>query len=117
VRARVDGAVRAATRHPENELYDRASDLVEAAAGLRRAMRPEAAAAVPALLGCLNVACSDLRLMSMTILEALDVGGGDLQRRVGNLSAALREAEAAAAAGRILVVESTAPGAEHQSQS
>jgi hypothetical protein len=118
VRAGVGGAARdaAGRRDPDNELYDRASDLVEAAAGLRRAMRPEAAAALPALLGCLNVAFSDLRRMSATLQEALDAGGradgDDLRRGIANLSAALREVEAAAAAGRILLVESTARGAE-----
>jgi hippurate hydrolase len=58
----MDKADAVGMRDPENELYERASDLVEAAAAMRDAIRPEAAAAVPALLGCLNAALADLRL-------------------------------------------------------
>jgi hypothetical protein len=40
-------------RAHDNELYDRGCDLVEAAAAIRRlADAPEAARAVPAVLGC-----------------------------------------------------------------
>jgi hypothetical protein len=55
-------------RNPENERYDHACDLVKAAAAIRHAMRPEAAAAVPALLGCPNAGLADLRLMTSELL-------------------------------------------------
>jgi hypothetical protein len=102
-------------RDPESELYDRACDLVEAAAAIRQAMRPEAAAAVPALLGCLHAGLADLRLMSSALMGALDVGAGTgrdrLQQGLANLADALSDAEAAADAARMLVVRSTEAGA------
>ena len=49
-------------RPPDNELYDRGCDLVEAAAAIRRlASDPRAARAVPAVLGCLEAALHELR--------------------------------------------------------
>ena len=102
-------------RDPENQLYDRACDLVEAAAAIRQAMRPEAAAAVPALLGCLHAGLEDLRLTTSALMDSLDVGAstgrGRLEQGLANLATALHGAEAAADAARILVVGSTEPGA------
>lgn len=106
-------------RDPENELYDRACDLVEAAAAIRNAMRPQAAAVVPALLGCLEAGLADLRRMSSALPGSLDTGAsGDrerVERGLLNLATALREAEAAAAAARLLVVGSAAPRAGSKS--
>ena len=49
------------TRAPDNELYDRGCDLVEAATAIRRvADTPEAARAVPAVLGCIEAALREL---------------------------------------------------------
>lgn len=101
-------------RDPENELYDRACDLVEAAAAIRRAMRPEAAAAVPALLGCLQAGLADLHLISAALAGSLDIDAGAdrarLQRGLATLAAALHGAEATADAARVIVVRSTEPG-------
>jgi hypothetical protein len=87
-------------RDPENELYDRACDLVEAAAA-------------PALLGCLQAGLADLRLMSAGLLSSLDLGAGPghdrLRQSLASLAAALRDAEAAADAARTHVVGATAP--------
>jgi hypothetical protein len=103
-------------RDPENELYDRACDLVAAAAAMREAMRPDAAAAVPALLGCLHAGLADLRLMTSAVVGSLDMAAGTgrerLQEGLADLATALHGAEAAADAARILVVgsPSRAPG-------
>jgi hypothetical protein len=52
-------------RAPENELYDHACELVDAAAAIRRAAAdPASADAVPALLGCLEAALRDLVLLA-----------------------------------------------------
>ena len=49
------------TRSPDNELYDRGCDLVEAAAAIRQlAGDPRAARAVPAVLGCLEAVLHEL---------------------------------------------------------
>jgi hypothetical protein len=101
-------------RDPANDLYDHACDLVEAAAAMRQAIRPEAAEAVPALLGCLHAGLADLRLMSSAVVGSLNVGAGArrdrLERGLADLAAALRDAEAAADAARILVVRATETG-------
>src|SRR4029079_19681796 len=49
-------------RPPDNELYDRGCDLVEAAASIRRlAADPRAARAMPAVLGFIEVSLQELR--------------------------------------------------------
>jgi hypothetical protein len=57
------------TREPDNELYDRGCDLVEAAAAIRRAAAcPGAGRAVPAVLGCVETALQEL-LWASAVLE------------------------------------------------
>jgi hypothetical protein len=55
-------------READNELYDRACDLVEAAAAIRRtAALPEAVQAVPAVLGCVQDAIGDLSVACVAL--------------------------------------------------
>ncbi len=105
--------------HPDNELYDRGCDLVEAAMGIRRiAADPEAARAVPAILGCLEAALHELGCaaprLHQTSACALPVQGpagagprlepmvARMSQGFGNLQQALADAEGAAAAARAL---------------
>jgi hypothetical protein len=106
------------SREPDNELYDRGCDLVEAATAIRRAADSrEAGRAVPAVLGCIESALQELLWAS----AALEQTTTDLtapatecvnprtervtqrmQRGYGNLQAALSDAQGAAAAARSL---------------
>jgi hypothetical protein len=55
-------------RAPDNELYDRGCDLVEAAAAIaRNAASAEAARALPAALGCIEAALQELLLAAVAI--------------------------------------------------
>ena len=115
-------AVRATTissaRAPDNELYDRGCDLVEAATAIRRvANAPEAARAVPAVLGCIEAALRELLLAAAALEET---SARTVERRSGctdpratrrselmqlgyaNLQIALADAERASAAARSL---------------
>ena len=66
----VSSAHAPATRSPDNELYDRGCDLVEAATAIRHvASAPEATRAVPAVLGCVEAAMREL-LWAVAALEA-----------------------------------------------
>ena len=110
---------------PDNELYDRGCDLVEAAAAIRRvAGAPEATRAVPAVLGCVEAALREL-LWAVATLEETSArtvarGGADSRRarraermQVGyaNLQIALADAEHASAAARSLAGRAlAAPG-------
>lgn len=100
-----------------NELYDRGSDLVEAAAALRqRAGHRGASAAAPAVLGCLEAALRDLADASAALWtvtgEPPDSTDGSAparrrqheRMRAGfrNLEVALQDAAGAAAAARSL---------------
>jgi hypothetical protein len=113
MRTVIGGAPR---REPENELYDRACDLVEAADAIRRLARePGAAQAVPAVLGCvqdaighLNVACAGLEQTAADAARARGPEGDDRRRRrmhrgFENLSAALDDTRQATGACRALV--------------
>jgi hypothetical protein len=107
-------------RPPDNELYDRGCDLVEAAASIRQlAADPRAARAVPAILGCLEAALDELRgasaAMEQTTELAVAAGRGkprsravaDRKRRgFANLGCALKDAEDAATAARSLAARS-----------
>jgi hypothetical protein len=118
------------TRAPDNELYDRGCDLVQAAAAIRRhAAATEAARAVPAVLGCIEAALHEL-LWASAALEGTtvrSVAGRDarcadprlqprserMQQGYANLQGALADAERASAAarslaGRALVAAGTA---------
>jgi hypothetical protein len=94
------------SRAADNDLYNLGSDLVEAATGIaRNAADPEAAAAIPALLGCIEAALDELRGAAGALREA---GGGNdprherLARGYANLGIALADAATAAAAARSL---------------
>jgi hypothetical protein len=114
---------RGSKRPPDNELYDHGCDLVEAAAAIRRlAGDPEAARAVPAVLGCLeaalhemSIACTALEATTNGAIRARPViawnsrptGSAERTRRgFGNLRRALFDAEDAAGAARALAARS-----------
>jgi hypothetical protein len=105
-------------RAPDNELYDRGCDLVEAAAAIRRvAGAPEATRAVPAVLGCIEAALRELlwaaaaleETSARTVAPSGETDSRDARRaermQVGyaNLQIALADAERASAAARSLV--------------
>jgi hypothetical protein len=115
-------------READNELYDHACDLVEAAAAIRNsADRPEAVHALPAVLGCVQEAIRELSAanvaMERSAAEAMQIGApaGDAhwRRRVTdrmyrgfeNLSAALEDAQQATGACRALVARAVAVAA------
>jgi hypothetical protein len=101
-------------RAPDNELYDRGADLVEAAMAIRRvAGSPEATRAVPAVLGCVESALEELEgaaaALERAVTEVTSAAPGRLDRRIvrmhrgyANLQEALFDAQAAAAAARSL---------------
>jgi hypothetical protein len=114
----VSSARTPATRAPDNELFARGCDLVEAATAIRRvADAPEAVRAVPAALGCIEAALREL-LWAAAALEEMSAqtveqrsGGKDWiatrradRMRLGyaNLETALADAERASAAARSL---------------
>ena len=107
---------RARTRPPDNELYDRGCDLVEAALAIRRLTGCEGAErALPAVLGCIESALKDLR---GAVTEAARLGGeadASAQRALrgfANLEVALADAETAAWAARGLAHRAAGVGAE-----
>jgi len=106
-------------RAPDNELYDRGADLVEAAMAIRRvAGAPEASRAAPAVLGCIESALQELeaatRALEQAVAEVASTSTRDCRDRSGdrvlermhrgyaNLREALFDAHAAAAAARSL---------------
>jgi hypothetical protein len=104
-------------RSPENELFDRACDLVDTARALRSAAgAPDAGRAAPAVLGCLEAALHELALTATELeqISAIDGdtmvwGGAEPDTRVGrmhggyaNLRQALVDAETASSAARAL---------------
>jgi hypothetical protein len=110
-------------RPPDNELYDRGCDLVEAAASMRRlAADPRAARAVPAALGCIEAALHELRsacpAMEQTTERAtrelqrpgpddrLRAAADRMRRGFANLEHALDDAEDTATATRSLAARS-----------
>jgi hypothetical protein len=65
---RVSPTTDSLARAPDNELYDRGADLVEAATAIRRvAGSPEAGRAVPAVLGCIESALQELVLAAAAL--------------------------------------------------
>src|SRR3954471_17875372 len=109
----------APTREADNELYDHACELVEAAVAVRNsADRSEAVRALPAVLGCVQEAIRELTVasgaMERSATEALQAGppvvDADWKRRVTNrmhrgfenMSAALEDAQQATGACRAL---------------
>src|SRR3954470_11584889 len=105
---RVSSPVRA----PDNELYDRGAELVEAATAIRLvASAPGAGRAVPAVLGCIESALQELALASAALHRTTaDVASSTPGRRdrdvrqvvermhrgFANLQEALSDARAAA---------------------
>jgi hypothetical protein len=102
------------SREPDNELYDRGCDLVEAATAIRAAADSRAAGrAVPAVLGCIESALQELFWaaaaleqtttdLTVAATEPVSPRAQRMQRGYGNLQAALSDAQAAAAAARSL---------------
>lgn len=114
----VSSARTPAIRAPDNELYDRGCDLVEAATAIRRvADAPQAVRAVPAVLGCIEAALHEL-LWAAAALE--ETSARTVEQRSGcaetnamrrsermqlgyaNLQTALADAERASSAARSL---------------
>ncbi len=114
----VSSARTPAIRAPDNELYDRGCDLVEAATAIRRvAGAPEAARGVPAVLGCIEAALRELlwaaaaleETSARTVEQSSDCVDSKARRRsermqlgYANLQTALADAERASAAARSL---------------
>jgi hypothetical protein len=106
-------------RDADTKLYDFGCNLVEAAAEIcRAAASPDAAPAVPALLGCIEAALYELSCASAALQQAtsdrpeirLDgrsrAVAARLERGYTNLSVALEDARAAARAARSLAARS-----------
>jgi hypothetical protein len=107
-----------ATRAPDNELYDRGCDLVEAAMAIRHvADAPEAVRAVPAVLGCIEAALRELlwaaAALEETSARTVELRSGcmesnakrrseRMQHSYANLQTALADGERASAAARSL---------------
>lgn len=95
-------------RAPDNELYDRGADLIEAAMAIRRvAASPEAGRAAPAALGCIESALEELEGATAALEQAVADGRTDrvaerMHRGYANLQEALFDAHVAAAAARSL---------------
>lgn len=104
-------------RSPDNELFDRACDLLDAARSLRSAAdAADAGRAAPAVLGCLEAALHELSLTATGLehISAQDSGttaseGGGPDARVdrmhrgyANLREALGDAQTASSAARAL---------------
>jgi hypothetical protein len=110
----------ASRRDAENELFDFACDLVEAAAGIARtAADPHAARAVPAVLGCIEEALEELSsaaaaLRANAAPARLDERGrarvDRLERGYTNLSVALQDARDATRAARSLAARGSGGG-------
>ena len=130
----VSGVESRSRRDAGNELYDSGCDLVEAATAIRRAAaHPDAARAVPALLGCLEVAMHELAVASATLEQVLAGSleapasfaaeprmhrrAARMERGFTNLYSALDDAEGAAAAARALVARSLAASAAERRNS
>lgn len=110
-------------RAPDNELFDRGCDLVEAALAIRRlAGDPDSVRAVPSLLGCIETCLQELAAAT-TELEAAEpapahangpaVAAADRRRRRGltNLRIALGDAATASHAARALTARIVEAGA------
>ena len=98
---------RTRARPPDNELYDRGCDLVEAALAIRGLTGREGTErALPALLGCMESALQDLRgavAEAASLRRRSDAGDASAQRALrgfANLEVALADAETAAWAAR-----------------
>ena len=101
-------------RAPDNELFDRGCDLLEAAGAIRRLTSdPRSARAVARVLGCIEASPDELAAAA-AILEQADPVDGDAnapvdtaaearrRRGLGNLRVALADAAGTAQAARAL---------------
>jgi hypothetical protein len=116
-------------RAADNELFDQGCDLVAAASAIRRAAgAPEAARAVPAVLGCIETALQELTwaaaALEQTSADLVEQNASDepsarlapiaqrMHRGFANLQQALCDGERASAAARSLAGRAfTASGA------
>ena len=112
-------------RDADNELYDHGCDLVATASAIRRAAgAPEAARAVPAVLGCMEAALQELMwaaaALEQTSNDRLELAhdhpstrtkaiAARMQRGFANLQQALSDGERASAAARSLAGRALAP--------
>jgi hypothetical protein len=101
-------------RAPDNELFDRGCDLLEAAGAIRRLTSdPRSARAVPGVLGCIEASLDELAAAAAA-LERVDPVDGDARapvdaaadarrrRGLANLRVALADAAGATQAARAL---------------
>jgi hypothetical protein len=106
-------SLRSSERSADNELYDHGCDLVLAAARIRQvAGSPDAARAVPAVLGCIEAALHELAEATAGLERITDPANtghtasapraGRMRRGYANLRQALADAERAARAARPL---------------
>lgn len=106
-------SLRSSERSADNELYDHGCDLVVAATGIRQvAGSPDAARAVPAVLGCIEAALHELAEATAGLERTADPAStvhtpsapraGRMHRGYANLRQALADAERAATAARPL---------------
>jgi hypothetical protein len=106
-------AMQRSRRAPDNELFDRGCDLVEAASAIRRlAADAETARAIPALLGCIETSLQELAAAAselegaeppvITSERSLHIARARRRRGVANLRVALADAAAASHAARAL---------------
>jgi hypothetical protein len=122
-------AIQPTQRAADNELFDQGCDLVAAASAIRRAAcAPEAARAVPAVLGCIESALQELMwaaaALEQTSADLVERNARDepsariapiaerMHRGFANLQQALSDGERASAAARSLAGRAfTASGA------
>jgi hypothetical protein len=115
-----------AGRAPDNELFDRACDLLDAGRAIRSAAGArDAGRATPAVLGCLQATLRELTLTATELeqisAQALDTGTkirGEaeahgrvrrMHRGYANLRQALVDAETASSAARALTARALGP--------
>jgi hypothetical protein len=106
-------SLRSSEPSADNQLYDRGCDLVVAATGIRQvAGSPDAARAVPAVLGCIEAALHELAEATAGLERTTDPASAAhspspprasrMHRGYANLRQALADAERAATAARPL---------------
>jgi hypothetical protein len=132
-------ATKPTSRSADNELFDQGCDLVAAASAIRQAAgAPEAARAVPAVLGCIESALQELMwaaaALEQTTADLVEQDAEDdprariapiaqrMHRGFANLQQALSDGERASAAarslaGRALTVSGAAPSGRRRRRS
>jgi hypothetical protein len=114
VRAWFTNTAEPSAHAPDNELFDRGCDLLEAAGAIRRLTSdPRSARAVPGVLGCIEASLDELAAAAATLEQAdpvhedaralIDTAADARRRRgLGNLRVALADAAGATQAARAL---------------